>query len=191
MGGLKADQDSSMAMPPSLVLQTEEEQRAYLNIMNRIRPILKGIIAKVEHYFFSTMDCVRDDLHELGLRYTYVDYFSSISCGDLFVPRCHTDTDATLCIVVAVGSCEDGGQWAHPACGWAHAVHAGDIMLINPAHGHCTAVIRDACASRKMIALFLSDNVFKACHVSAAVAEREGLQEWLPARVRSQKRKRK
>jgi hypothetical protein len=42
-----------------------------------------------------------------------------------------------------------------------------------------------------MIALFLSDNVFKACHVSAAVAEREGLQEWLPARVRSQKRKRK
>jgi hypothetical protein len=61
-----------------------------------------------------------------------------------------------------------------------HAVHAGDILVVNPAHGHCTSEFGDALATRKMIAIFVSDNAFRACMTSHEVAQAHGLAEWHP-----------
>ena len=181
MGGLKGDQDTCLAMPSSRVAESEKDQLAYLNVMNRLRTALRAsVLLRVEKYFYSLIDCVRDDMHELGLRYTYLDYFTSISLGDLFMSRAHTDDDAWITLVVAMGDCTLGGGWAHPACGVVHAVHAGDILVVNPAHGHCTSEFGDALATRKMIAIFVSDNAFRACITSHEVAMANGLTLWHP-----------
>jgi hypothetical protein len=181
MGGLKGDQDTCLAMPSSRVAESDKEQLAYLNIMNRLRSALRtSVLSRVEKYFYSLIDCVRDDMHARGLRYTYLDYFTSISLGDLFMPRTHVDDDAWITFIVALGDCELGGGFAHPACGVVHAVHAGDILVVNPAHGHCTSEFGDALATRKMIAIFVSDNAFRACMTSHEVAQAHGLAEWHP-----------
>ena len=157
--------------------------------MNRLRTfICKHVIPAVEAFFFSAIDCVRDDLYEMGLRFSFADYFSTISLGDLFASRNHTDDDAWLTIIVAVGDCELGGGWAHPAQGVIDVVKAGDIFLVNPLQGHCTSCFGDALASRKMIAIFLSDSAFKASCISIEVANREGLQRWVPQVWRKRRR---
>ena len=79
---------------------------------------------------------------------------------------------------------------AHPACGVVHAVHAGDILVVNPAQGHCTTEFGDALATRKMIAIFLSRNALRACVTSHEVAVANGLQIWEPQQQLRCKRKR-
>ena len=52
--------------------------------MNRLRSALcTSVLSRVEKYFYSLIDCVQDDTHARGLRYTYLDYFTSILLGDL------------------------------------------------------------------------------------------------------------
>ena len=48
----------------------------------------------------------------------------------------------------------------------------------------CTTKFGDALANRRMIALFVSDNVLRACGTSAAVAKEEGLEVWRPRHKR-------
>lgn len=190
MGGYKGDQDTCMAMFASHVTDSPKVQLAYINLMNRLRTALKPVVQKAEKYFFSMIDSVRDDLSQAGVRYTFLDYFSSTSMGDLFMPRNHTDDDAWVTIMVALGKCSHGGGVAHPACGVVHAVHAGDILVVNPAQGHCTTEFGDALATRKMIAIFLSRNALRACVTSHEVAVANGLQIWEPQQQLRCKRKR-
>ena len=191
VAGYKGDQDTGLAMFSSRVADTDSEQRAYLNVMGRLRTaLLKLVLPKVEKYFFSLLDCVRDDFFSMGMRFAYVDYMTTASMGDLFASRMHVDDDAWMTVVVALGECESGGEWAHAACGAAHAVHAGDIFLVNPAMGHGTAVFGDQHATRRLIALFVSENAFRACLTSHEVAVAHGLQAWEPASMMSRKRKR-
>ena len=189
MGGHKGDQDTGLAMPSSRVAHSDKEQLAYLNIMNRLRAALRAsVLSRVEKYFYSLVDCVRDDMHARGLRYTFMDYYPGIALGDLFLSVAHADDDAWVTLLVAMGDCTLGGGWAHPACGVIHAVHAGDIFVVNPAHGHCTSEFGDALATRKMVAIFVSDNALKACITSHEVAEMHGLTEWCPAHGKKRKR---
>mmetsp|Transcript_32381 Transcript_32381/g.96451 ORF Transcript_32381/g.96451 Transcript_32381/m.96451 type:complete len:157 (-) Transcript_32381:363-833(-) len=156
--------------------------------MNRIRAFfLKHILPEVHKYFFDALDCIRDDLYSMGLLYTFVDLFTSTSMGDLFVPRNHDDDDTWLSVLVAVGECSLGGGFAHPAQGVVHAVNPGDIFVVNPTQGHCTSIFGDPLATRKMIAVYLSDNALKASAVSVEVAKREGLTQWVP-QLRKRKR---
>ena len=85
---------------------------------------------------------------------------------------------------------ERRGCVAHPACGVVHAVHAGDILVVNPAQGHCTSEVGDALATRKMIAILLSRNALRACVTSHEVAVANGLQIWEPQQQLRCKRKR-
>mmetsp|Transcript_38518 Transcript_38518/g.101620 ORF Transcript_38518/g.101620 Transcript_38518/m.101620 type:complete len:286 (+) Transcript_38518:562-1419(+) len=192
MGGLKGDQDTCMAMPPSHVADTAQTQLAYMNIMNRMRAFLQQhILPRVEKYFFSLIDSKRELMHAAGLRFSFVDYFTSVSLGDAFVPRAHIDSDLWVTVLVATGTCTVGGEFAHPEHGVAHKIHAGDILVVNPAMSRCTAVMSDPDASRRMIALFVSDNALKACLTSMEVATAEGLHAYTPAQIHARQRKRK
>lgn len=191
MGGLKGDQDTCMAMPSSLVAEDEHAQKAYLNVMSRLREFLKEhVLPRIERYLFTLIDCMRDPMHAAGLRHAFVDYFTSISMGERFVPRNHVDEDLWVTAVIAAGSCAHGAEWAHPEQGVAHAVHAGDILVVNPAYSHCTATMQDPEATRRMLALFVSDNALKASLTSLEVARAEGLEAYTPHEIHARKRKR-
>ena len=68
-----------------------------------------------------------------------------------------------------------------------HDVSAGDILVVNPAEPHFTAEFADAHATRRMLALFVSENALRACATSHAVAEANNL--GCEMRVRKKRRR--
>ena len=109
------------------------------------------------------LDAPIDSLRAYGVQRSYLQYFTSITCGHLFFNRAHEDDDLWLTVLVAVGECAAGGGFAHPSCGVVQAVRAGDILLVNPAVPHCTTEFGDEHATRCMIAVFVSVNALRAC----------------------------
>lgn len=184
-GGLKGDQDSRLAMPHSSVGGAAHESLSGAEAQKELQSFLRGVVlSRVEKYFAGLIDAPRDLLYSHGLRWAFVDYFTSATCGHLFWNRAHTDDDAWITILVALGESAEGGGFAHPSCGVVQEVRAGDIFVVNPAVSHCTTKFGDALANRRMIALFVSDNVLRACGTSAAVAKEEGLEVWRPRHKR-------
>ena len=186
-GGLKGDQDARIAMPHSLVLESHGVQLAALETQKQLRQFLKKhVISAVEKYFFSLVDYPKDLFASFSTANSFIDYFTSITCGRLFFNRTHTDDDLWMTVLVAVGDCARGGGFAHPTCGVVHAIRAGHILVVNPAMPHCTSEFGDAHATRHMIAIFVSVNAWRACATSAVVAKAHGL----PTFQKQRKRKR-
>ena len=137
--------------------------------------LLKSVIKRVRTYFADVLDAPRETLRAFGVGRAFVDYFTSMTCGHLFFNRAHADEDLWITILIALGDCARGGGFAHPGCGVVQEVRAGDVLLVNPAVQHCTTEFGDEHATRRMIAVFVSENAFRACATSVAVQREHGL----------------
>ena len=175
-GGYKGDQDARMAMNHSAVGGEAAAQLKALDIQKQLRTLLTTtVMPKVRKYFADLLDAPRELLRRLGVGTTFVDYFTSITCGHLFYNRAHSDNDLWITILVALGDCECGGGFVHPGCGVVQAVRAGDVLVVNPCVEHCTSEFGDELSSRRMVAIFVSENAFRACATSVSVAESNAL----------------
>ena len=180
-GGLKGDQDSRLGMPHSQVAGDVAEQVACVQVQNQLRALMRThVLPRVQQYFFDLLDAPCDMFHEHGLLHAFVSYFCGATCGHLFFNRHHADDDLWVTILVALGACTVGGGFAHMEAGVIHAVHAGHILVVNPARLHSTCEFGDAHATRHMIALFVSTNVFRACTTSVHVAHEHDLSMYAP-----------
>lgn len=173
-GGLKGDTDSGLAMFHA-PLDGVSHDKHYHN-QNEVRGLLKReVLPRVEKYLYTLLDLPRDALRSMGLSSCFLSYFPSIACGWLFWNELHEDTDVWITILVVLGDCQLGGGFAHPTVGWVHKLCAGDILVINPAVLHSTAEVGDALSDRKIIAIYLSANTFRACATSQSVMREHGL----------------
>lgn len=173
-GGLKGDTDTGLAMFHSPLDQALHN--AYYQNQSEVRSLLRReVLPRVERYLYSLLDLPKDALRSMGLANTFLSYFPSIACGWLFWNELHEDTDVWITILVVLGDCQLGGGFAHPTVGWVHKLCAGDILIINPAVLHSTAEVGDALSNRKIIAIFLSANNFRACATSESVMQEHGL----------------
>lgn len=176
--GLKGDQDGRIAINHS---------NTSLSYQAELRGFLKHfVMPRVEKYLFALLDTPRDRYASLDVSCPFLRGYTSATCGHLFFNRMHTDEDVWVTVLVALGDCARGGGFAHATAGVVHQVSAGDILVVNPAQPHCTAEFGDVTATRRMLAVFVSLNAFRASLASVQVAARCEL----PAYRRARKRKR-
>lgn len=182
-GGLKGDTDSGLAMHHSP--QNECTHEKYLSIQNHLRSVLRAeVLSRVQKYAYSLIDLPHDELKAMGLARSFISYLASISCGHLFWNQHHEDDDLWITILVVLGTCTHGGEFAHMGVGWAHVLHPGDILIINPAVAHSTAEVGDPDSNRRIVALFVSVNTIRACATSVSVQREHGLSGGRPKRSR-------
>ena len=178
-GGLKGDTDSGLAMFHTPVPNVN--YATHYHNQNEIRGMLRReVFPRVEKYLFSLIDLPKDELRSRGLSDTFLSYFPSMSCGWLFWNELHQDTDVWISILIVLGECKLGGGFAHPTVGWVHKLCAGDILIINPAFLHSTAEVGDALADRRIIAMYMSANNFRACATSHSVMQQHGMRGGRP-----------
>ena len=160
----------------SLVSKSEHKQLGFLEGQEELRSwLLSNVIPKVEKYFYSLLDAPREDLEATGVLKSFLLYFTTVSCGSLYYNKCLADSDAWFIIFLSMGSCKSGGGVAHPESGVVHAVHPGDICIINPTAVHCTSEFGDPLSDRRMVAMYVSVSALKACMTSTIVAASHAL----------------
>ena len=178
-GSLMTFVDEFEALQAEAATAAEPEAKIhsfYGGIHKQLRTLLTTtVMPKVRKYFADLLDAPRELLQRHGVGTTFVDYFTSITCGHLFYNRAHSDNDLWITILVALGDCECGGGFVHPGCGVVQAVRAGDVLVVNPCVEHCTSEFGDELSSRRMVAIFVSENAFRACATSVSVAESNAL----------------
>ena len=135
------------ALIPGLTVVPARRRSAFYNAV--VRP-------RVLDYFAAELETTEDFFYVAGVR-TFALGVTSATVGYSLWNRQHVDDDLGLTILVAMGTPHAGGEFAHGMMGYAHAVRAGAILIVNPLQPHSTAefLYRQGNDSRRMVA-FLS-----------------------------------